>query len=600
MKFPSIAEIGKGVKRAVARFPFVSILLVVMTVIGMLLVDNGYSNTTEEILFKMLLVGAIAVPLMLSATLYMEGRGKDYTTSVSVQAIALILTSGLYFMLLGDLNGGTAILFLTLISAVLCAFFVAPFVGKKNHDHFWRFIEIVGLRIVSAGIYFGAMYLGLLIALMAAGSLFNWSWNPEDFLFRLWIFFVGILVSHYILAGIPRGKEELEERKDSASVKMFGQYILLTLFAVYMVILYIYSGDILISGEWPEGVLAYMIIGFSSVGVLAGLALFPAGFAGTKWVKKATRVIYLAILPMTGMLFWAVQKRIADYGVTERRYFVVAFGVWLIVIALYYIFSKMQNPKVLFYSLGLFLLVVSFGPWGARGLSERSQLNRLEEILVNNEVLVDGKVIVSDDIVLSDKDKTQVRSIVRYLSQYHDYSKLVPWFDNQITRDSDVQHVLKQLGFSDSDTNLYYDTVYDDAEENTWHHYEIQNPNPYVLDGYTTMSTFKWVRPDSGGLKDAFGVAYPHVVRFDPKENTLTLEEYDDEVFVLDLNALLESLISENGLDSGKVPSSDLTLEGEDSDVRLRIILTDILFDKHEDGLSVERMEGYLFRGMKK
>jgi len=40
------------------------------------------------------------------------------------------------------------------------------------------------------------------------------------------------------------------------------------------------------------------------------------------------------------MLFYAIYLRIAQYDLTINRYLVIAFGIWLIVLSVFLIFSK--------------------------------------------------------------------------------------------------------------------------------------------------------------------------------------------------------------------------------------------------------------------
>jgi len=59
------------------------------------------------------------------------------------------------------------------------------------------------------------------------------------------------------------------------------------------------------------------------------------------------------------MLFYAIYLRINQYDVTINRYFVVAFGLWLLVISLYYVFSKKKYLSIIPAILTLFTIIIS-------------------------------------------------------------------------------------------------------------------------------------------------------------------------------------------------------------------------------------------------
>ena len=42
-----------------------------------------------------------------------------------------------------------------------------------------------------------------------------------------------------------------------------------------------------------------------------------------RWVRTYTRGFYVALLPAIVMLWLAIGKRVAQYGITERRYFLI-------------------------------------------------------------------------------------------------------------------------------------------------------------------------------------------------------------------------------------------------------------------------------------
>jgi hypothetical protein len=137
-----------------------------------------------------------------------------------------------------------------------------------------------------------------------------------------------------------------------------------------------------------------MVVGYLLVGAAMLLVGYPSREAGGPLVRLFWRYwVWLAALPVV-LLFIAVSRRIADYGLTEGRYLMVLIGVWALILAGIRIvkggdFDLRLVPGV----LALLLLAASFGPGGAIGFSVMSQKSELASILTEKGMLVDGKIV---------------------------------------------------------------------------------------------------------------------------------------------------------------------------------------------------------------
>ena len=87
--------------------------------------------------------------------------------------------------------------------------------------------------------------------------------------------------------------------------------------------------------------------------------------------------------------------------------------------------------------LAILLFAVSFGPWGAIGLSVRSQKAELANILAAKGLLVDGRLTVpsanEEATSLLGSEAARARSIEWYLNQNHALVLLKPWFEGYPT-----------------------------------------------------------------------------------------------------------------------------------------------------------------------
>jgi len=134
-------------------------------------------------------------------------------------------------------------------------------------------------------------------------------------------------------------------------------------------------------------------------------------------------------------LFFAVWRRVSEYGVTEGRYLAIALGGWLAGMVAYFNLSKLKSIKAVPATLLIVLLAVSFGPWNIFAVSEQNQIGRLKTILLRDSILVDAKVRKLHSPV-SFEDAKQISSIVAYLHDLHGYGSIEPWFAESLKEDS--------------------------------------------------------------------------------------------------------------------------------------------------------------------
>jgi hypothetical protein len=151
-------------------------------------------------------------------------------------------------------------------------------------------------------------------------------------------------------------------------------------------------------------------------------------------VSGFKRWFWWVVLPLTGLLFLAIGRRISDYGITEERYVVATLGVWLLLNCLYFLFSKTDNIKFIPISLAVFALLGSFGPFSAISVAKRSQTGILTEILERNERFEAGTMKPGNK-PLTDQEYEQAYSATMFLSQRNGLTSLLPIAVDSLAKD---------------------------------------------------------------------------------------------------------------------------------------------------------------------
>jgi hypothetical protein len=438
------------------RFPFVLIDAVVGTACALILIDHE-GPPQPTFLFQVIFGAVLAFPLLAGLAVVSEKRKLNKATSVGMQ-VAGVLLAGLYALSVPqELPGAPSfhVIRLLMLTAGLVLFaFAAPYFGHKSELGYWNYCKTLVLRMLTAYLYTVVLWVGLAIAFAALDNLFGVN-VPGKRYGELWVLINGVFTTWFFLAGIPDNLDSLDEVDDyPKGLKIFSQYILLPLVLVYLVILYAYLGKILLAWEWPEGWVSKLILGFIGTGIVSMLLLHPIKERTENvWIKISSRWFYVIVIPLLIMLFFAVWRRVSEYGITEGRYLAIATGMWLCVIVLYYIVSGRKSIRFLPTSLCIAVFIVSFGPWGMFNVSENSQVSRLKELLTNNHVLVDGRVVSKHDSVHFEATK-QISSILSYLAEMHGFDAIQPWFgeslknglDGEKSTYKDASRVAKMMG----------------------------------------------------------------------------------------------------------------------------------------------------------
>jgi hypothetical protein len=317
---------------------------------------------------------------------------------------------------------------------------IAPWLGRGEINGFWHFNKSMFLRLLTAYLFTIVLYGGLAIALMAVENLFE-LYVPGERYGQLWVLLTGMFMTWFFLAGVPDDLDALDAMDEyPKGLKIFSQYVLFPLVAVYLLILVAYSGKILVEWSWPYGWVSRLILGFSGAGIFSLLLLHPIrNHSENRWILMASRWFYIALAPLLVMYFLAVLRRLSDYGLTEARYLGIVIGIWLAVMTLYFLISREKNIKIVPLSLCILAFLISVGPWGAFAVSENSQVSRLQSLMEKNALLADGKAHAAEAPVPAE-DVREISAALQYLHEMHGYGEIQSWFAETLRQDSLDMH----------------------------------------------------------------------------------------------------------------------------------------------------------------
>ena len=425
MRFASLQSVRRSAARALRRFPSALACAWAACAIadGLIL-----ANRTDEHLIAAALVLALGIPVFFALTLFDERLGAG-ASPVARMLPPIAAASCLAAIIWLWPHWTTEIqwrryLQLSVLAHSLAAFL--PYLSAREPRGFWQYNRALLERFVVASIFSSVLMLGLEGALAPLKPLFGITVSAKAFgLLTSWIY----LVFHpwFFMAGIPGDLAELDRRDEyPATLKVFAQFILVPLVAVYQVLLSAYLVRVLATGKWPSGLIGWLVSAEAAAGTLAILLVHPVrDRAENVWVRRFGRWFYVALIPSIIMLALAIAKRVAQYGVTEDRYFVIALTVWLAAISVYFIVRRDGDIRLIPATLGALALFTFAGPWSAYGISLASQRARLVKILEANGLWRADRLVVHP-VELSLEERRQLSSTLTYLLQTHGSAAVRP------------------------------------------------------------------------------------------------------------------------------------------------------------------------------
>jgi hypothetical protein len=375
---PTLGIVVTAANRAARRFPLLLACALLAATAGILLVNSS----ENEPYVRLLAAATLGLPLLFALTLTGERRftPRDRRRWL-LQGIGVVVLAAFWAMWPNWPEPVQVARYFELsVSFHLLAAFL-PYAGVDEQNGFWHYNKALFIRFLMAGLFAAVLYGGLAVALAALDKLLGVD-VPNEAYGRLWMVMAFVFTTWVFLGGVPDDLAALEQQHDvPAALRVFAQYVLVPIVVIYLVILTLYLGKVLIERQWPSGWIGYLVSSVATIGILAWLLVRPLEDTEQRWVRTYTRGFYVAILPAIVMLWLAIGKRVAQYGVTERRYFMIVLSLWWAGIAIYYTLGKSRNIKVIPATLCVLGLVTFLGPWGAYRVSLASQRGRLDHLV---------------------------------------------------------------------------------------------------------------------------------------------------------------------------------------------------------------------------
>lgn len=430
MKLPSLSFLTRSFLSVCRRFPATMLCAATGVITLMVIIENS-NQADGENWIKCWMMAQLGLALCTGLAAFAESANWPPVRNWAFQAGGLALLAIYYALLDMDAKAMEQIhlpRYLGLLALAHLFVAAAPFLNRRLVADFWEYNKQLFANFVIGAVYTMILFSGLSLAVFAVKELFGLDIDNKIYA-HLFVLLAGIFNTSFFLAHFPQ-EYQFADREQAYNVvfKNLCQYILIPIVGVYFLILYTYSVKILVTWNLPQGWVSTLVLGFSVAGIFTYLINFLLpNYTDSKIVHLYRRWFWWVVLPLVGLLFVAIGRRILDYGVTGERYFVAHAGVWLLVTCAYFLWSKTDNIKFIPVSLGLFVLVAVLGPFSAFEVAQRSQTSILHALLEKNGRFQNGQLKAGGPAVPAE-DAKRIHACLDYLSKQDALDRIAPWF----------------------------------------------------------------------------------------------------------------------------------------------------------------------------
>ncbi len=549
----------------VTRYPISTIYLIAIVLIRFLAIENiNDQRILYDQLFAALIIGFfLSINIRrLSETFSLPTYFKPWLLYV----LGMFLTFGYYLMIRSQDHLPSSDWIRTAVLSFglyICFLWIATL--SKQAPYFYQSF-MNGFKALAMSLFFsGVLFLGLALIIAAIDTLL---FSIDENLYMHFTTFVFLFFAPlFVLSLIPNYGTTLPKPLEKAIqgtrfLETLLSYIIIPLTVIFTFILFIYIGLNIRGDFWTENLLEPMLVSYSIVGISVLLlsVSFENGFA-----RQFHRIFPKLLIPLVLLQLIASIMKIHELGITHGRYFVILYGIFALVTGIIFSFFQPKHLGIIAICFMLSALISSLPPFDAFTVSQYTQMNLLEDILLENGMLVDDNVLPNPD--LDETSKMQIIALSRYAYRMGFLNEF-SWIDANFVYYKDFETV---FGFSS-----YERPLVNKAGNGFYYNYNREYDKILELDGYSYLTHFSityFLDEDTSITPTSFVINNTsYHLSWSPNEHLGKYDLYNDQ------NALLISIDTA----SYDAPS----YESENTSARLKIIPNNINLYYEDDQLN--------------
>lgn len=431
----------------------------------MIIHSDGNMSVQQEVLLSLW----ILFPLLTSLSLFKNIRWLELWKELIISILAIFLSVWFWYIIhdhdiFSNYYNQTYSFFIVLSYLIArWMLFATPVISTNNSYklvRWWRKEWILNMLVAWIGWLILRWWISA--SIWSIEYLFDLNISYKRYLsvwvisllgFAVTIFFTKMIKSVWELDNYP------------SLLRFFWLYIFLPLAWLYAIILLSYGLKIVFTWQWPKGLVSMMVIWYVIRWIITYRAITP--LLADKPYSLFSRGFWISSIIFLPLLFGAIGMRLAQYGITEPRYFTVMIWLWIAIVAIISLIQPKKSFSMMIFGLIGLAISSAYTPRSASTMSFNSQENQMLQILERYN-LWDGNQLIIEERKVDDlndvekEDLLRLVDILNYLNRYHGSGSIeYLWYNN-----SDMQWL--------RDENFYRD-FWNQLLKNIWYQWELYN-----------------------------------------------------------------------------------------------------------------------------
>ena len=406
-------------KSGFERFPITIILTFMHFITGIYIAEVRNFQSDEFIEVNLLLFGSIFITGMCEIIREKYFYEKNKWLVRGIYSFITLVLSIIFYVDYLQTNDYNNFKFWALIPISIILFVLIPILNKENKE---KYLQSEFSDFVITYIFAAVLFVGIAIVLTTVSYLFFSSNN--DFFFRLttysfW-FIAEVFGASLFLSLLKKPDDDLENYKFPSIFNLLIKFVIIPLIVIYTGILYIYMAKAVISMQLPKGLISHLVLWYTAFSVIIIILITPFT-QKDKFLGNFKKYFPYFSIPLIFASLFALFQRIYQYGITEKRYYVLILIFWLLFCVI--LFIRKMNITGIFISLIACVVIAVYTPFSAKSVSNFSQKERLKRMLVKYGALKDGKISKITQ-KLTNRQGNHIHTTIQYISSNSDIQKL--------------------------------------------------------------------------------------------------------------------------------------------------------------------------------
>lgn len=548
-----------SMKNSVKRFPITIFISIIFVIVQIYINENAYQSTViRENYNRISMIIGLGIPLSLCLGFINEVFfSKDRIKQALSYVVGIIVLVLYYIFFLKEINILAVIRYTGTIIFLLLAFFYIP--RLRNKENYEFHVLNVNTSIAITFIYSAVLYFGIIAILFTIDRLFDVNID-EKYYYYMFLIVTFIFGISLFISKLDNIKDDYSGYDYSSALKILLIYIVIPLITIYTLILYVYFAKIIITWEWPRGLVSNLVLWYSALSVFIIFLITP--IIEENKIAKAFKIYFPKfVLPILLMMFMSIYQRVEQYGITENRYFIIALGIWVSLILIYFSLVKPLRNIIIPITLSLVVLNSVYGPLSAFNISINSQNKRLNKFLAANGFLLDGNLIKKD--IVSKEEQREISNIIEYFNNREllDKIKVFP-------KEFMINEMDNLLGFT------FKPDIYGGYINEEYFNYYL-NPSEIALD----IQDYDYYAHINNWSNTTRRIVDLEII-YEEKDNSLKLMQGETTLFEEDIKSivlLIHNTLKDNRENNREgVKLEDMTVDKTYDNIKIKIIFNNI------------------------